>query len=435
MPAGLITCWQCVGSVAETAPWCPICGADLLNPRKQVKKRPGIFDWGPKVLVYLAGAVIIAFLIYEFMIDTEGSPAESALQTSDNGQLAAIDVNGTPATPGLLILDPENDGSATPVPATPINNDSNGEGEPPISPDDDGDGNGEMATPEPDKDGFLEVTGDSSDIAASSSGTAGEDGYIEGTTIQVIFDTSGSMEEELEGSTRMVIAKRVLGALVSEQLPAGTPLMMRTYGNEGNPCDTSLSMPLAPLDPAVMASEIDGLIANNDYTPLAESIKDATRDMKKIDGPKIVILLTDGLETCEGDPKAAVRSLVRQVPDVHLNIIGFGINDPEFEKEMAKWAKIGKGAYFDADDEVSLGTAVQAAVKPPFQVFDENGDEVASGIVGGDPIALPPGVYRVVFSLPGNPTIETVRVRALKTTSVDLTDAELEPGTPVPDDD
>jgi hypothetical protein len=62
---------------------------------------------------------------------------------------------------------------------------------------------------------------------------------------------------------------------------------------------------------------------------------------------------------------------------------------------MAQWAQMGGGQSFDAEDSDSLLAGVAQALAAPFRVLDATGTVVATGVVGGDPVSLPPGSYRV----------------------------------------
>ena len=62
---------------------------------------------------------------------------------------------------------------------------------------------------------------------------------------------------------------------------------------------------------------------------------------------------------------------------------------------MQAWAKVGHGQYFAANDPEQLSQAVTTIISAPFDVFD-HGARVGGGIVGGAPVRLPPGTYRVV---------------------------------------
>ena len=217
-----------------------------------------------------------------------------------------------------------------------------------------------------------------------------------GGAVELILDTSGSMLESLEGQRRIDVAKAVLGDLVVETIGPGTPLALRVFGDTPESCETLLAVPLQPLDPGAMSGLIAGLEAIDGVkTPIGASLERVGDDLREATGAKIVVLVTDGEETCGGDPVAALRALAGQGIDVRVNIVGFAVADDALKAQFREWAYLGNGQYFDAAGAADLGQAIAAAVQPPFRILDAAGNEVGSGLVNGDPVELPAGVYAV----------------------------------------
>jgi Mg-chelatase subunit ChlD len=214
--------------------------------------------------------------------------------------------------------------------------------------------------------------------------------------IELILDTSGSMLERLEGRRRIDVAQSVLTRLVRDKLPPGVPLAFRVFGDTANSCQTRLAVPLGPLDAAEMVGQIQGIrVLSSVNTPIGAALKQVASDLKGVSGPRIVVLVTDGQENCGGDPAAAVKALARAGLDVHVNIVGFQIGTKALRSQMAGWAKLGRGSFFNATSSGDLNAAIAQAVSAPFRVVDKNGKVVATGTVNGSPLRLPPGTYRV----------------------------------------
>lgn len=233
-----------------------------------------------------------------------------------------------------------------------------------------------------------------------------------GTAIEIILDTSGSMLQEIEpGRTRADVAKEVLTDLVLNRIPVGAPVALRTFGNVPDSCETNLAVPLQPLDPQAMVQTIANLpVVNLVRTPIGASLEMVTEDLRDAPGPKIVVLVTDGEETCDGDPEAAIRALRRQGIDVHVNIVGFALDDDALRDQFRRWARLGGGTYFDATNTEELGTAISRAVQAPFRVLNEDGEVVATGTVDGNAVSVPPGVYTVEVLTDPRQTFEDVEV-------------------------
>ena len=192
------------------------------------------------------------------------------------------------------------------------------------------------------------------------------------------------------------MAQTVLTHLVRDKLPAGVPLAFRVFGDTPSSCQTRLAVPLGPLDPAAVVSQIQGIhVLASVNTPIAAALKQVASDLKGVTGPRIVVLVTDGEENCGGNPAAAVKALAHAGFDVHVNIVGFQIGSKALRAQMAAWAKAGNGSFFNAASSGDLNAAVSRAVGAPFRVLDKNGKVVATGTVNGVPVQLPPGTYRV----------------------------------------
>jgi hypothetical protein len=217
-----------------------------------------------------------------------------------------------------------------------------------------------------------------------------------GVAVELVLDTSGSMLQPLAGSSRADVAKQALVDLVTTTLPSGMPVALRVFGAQPESCETTLAVPLQPLDPAAMTAAIRDLpIVNLVRTPIGASLAQVAADLAGVPGPKIVVLVTDGEETCGGDPAAAIQGLVAQGIDVHVNIVGFALEDDALKAQFEEWARLGNGRYIDAADAGELGGAIAAAVQAPFRVLDASGTVIATGVVGGDPVAVPAGTYSV----------------------------------------
>jgi Mg-chelatase subunit ChlD len=213
--------------------------------------------------------------------------------------------------------------------------------------------------------------------------------------IEVILDTSSSMRAKLGRTTRIEAAKAVLSRLVRQELPAGIPVALRWFRQAKGSCDTELAVPLGPLDREAMAQTIEGIrLRSSVRTPLAAAIEAVAGDLASVTGPRIVVVVSDGQESCKGDPAAAVQALRDQGYEVTVNVVGIGLST-EDRKRIRRLATLGGGSYFDAQGAGQLDDAIGAAVSAPFEVRDANGEVVGRGTVNGPAVRLPPGTYEV----------------------------------------
>jgi hypothetical protein len=240
------------------------------------------------------------------------------------------------------------------------------------------------------------------------------------SALEVVLDASGSMLQRQDGERRIDIAKATLSALLRETVPPGTPFALRVFGHkEADSCRTDLEVPLAPLDTEAVLGLIGGIEAMNlAKTPIAHSLDLVESDLQAVDGERVIILITDGEETCDGDPSAAIATLRGKVTDLRVNIVGYAIDDASLAATFADWAELGGGAYFSADNESQLAEALNAAAQPSFSVVDAAGTVLARGIAGGEPIVLPAGTYEVRLAVGGTETAIAAAIRPETVTTV-----------------
>lgn len=217
-----------------------------------------------------------------------------------------------------------------------------------------------------------------------------------GSAVEVIFDASGSMLQRMGGQRRIDIAKRALNHLASEILPRNSRFALRVFGREIDSCQTDLDIRLGPLSTAAVSHAMAILdVKNMARTPIGASIEKAAEDLSEATQERLVILLTDGEETCGGDPAAAIERLSRLGASTRVNIVGFAIDDKKLEATFRHWARAGNGAYFSASDPHGLDSALMSAARPAFEVVDSNGDVVAEGISNGGAVRVAAGSYTV----------------------------------------
>jgi hypothetical protein len=232
--------------------------------------------------------------------------------------------------------------------------------------------------------------------------------------IELILDASGSMlQRDKSGKRRIEIAREVLVELVSDYLETGQEIALRVFGHkEKNSCRTDLEIPLGPLNRQIASARIASVKAMNlAKTPIADSLAKVPQDLAKAKGAKTIVLITDGEETCDGDPAKVIEDLRSSGLDVQVSIVGFAIDDAKLKETFSSWAELGGGSYFDANSAEELSRSLRTVISGPFRVLDQNGEVVGQGVIGGAPIVLPAGTYRVETSGPNPRVIEAVVVR------------------------
>ncbi|HKR35495.1 MAG TPA: VWA domain-containing protein [Steroidobacteraceae bacterium] len=237
-------------------------------------------------------------------------------------------------------------------------------------------------TPAKDEPGMVEVT------AASA--------LPAGSAVEIILDASGSMLQKIGKERRIDIARQTLTKLVTATIPAGTPFAFRVFGRMEDSCQSDLDVPLGPLNVQAVSAKIASLEPKNGAkTAIGASLEQVASDLRSVQGERLVILLTDGEETCGGDPAAAIEKLKKSGTSVRVNIVGLAIDDATLAATFRHWADAGSGTYFDAQGAAALNDAMSKAMRPSFEIVDAQGAVVGEGLAGGEPVRVMPGNYTV----------------------------------------
>jgi Ca-activated chloride channel family protein len=184
-----------------------------------------------------------------------------------------------------------------------------------------------------------------------------------------IFDASGSMWGQVDNATKISTAKEVLTDLTGG-LPADQPLGLVAYGHrrEADCSDIETLLPPGNTDQSAFAAAVSGLTPLG-RTPLARSATLVIDQLRTSGQPATIILLTDGVETCEGDLCELVAAAKAEGIDFVLHIIGFDLGE-EDRLPLACAARAGEGLYLDAED----GEQLASALKQTTQLTVDEGD-------------------------------------------------------------
>lgn len=243
--------------------------------------------------------------------------------------------------------------------------------------------------------------------------------------LEIVLDVSGSMNTKLGNTTRWQSALDVLKQVV-DKLPEDLHVGLRVYGHRyasrsAQTCtDTELVVPIAPLDRTRILTTASRLRPRGE-TPLIRSALQTVGDLKSRGGGS-VILITDGEESCKGDPRTAAAELKASGLNLTLNIIGFTVTELATEAELGALAGSTGGRYYSAQDGSQLSRAVMLAAlnRLPYDVFDASGRLVASGQTSELSRELPPGAYRLKIDALGQALEAPFSVTSDQTTKLTL---------------
>ena len=189
--------------------------------------------------------------------------------------------------------------------------------------------------------------------------------------ILFIYDASGSMWGQLEGKTKKEIAASVLATSVNN-LPESQNIGLVAYGHrtKGDCNDVEFMVDLNNSDKSKVVGAVKGINPLG-RTPLARSATMAINSLRDSGTKATIILITDGIESCDGDICAVVRSAKADGIDFKLHIVGFGLKEGETE-QLKCAAEAGGGKYYDANDSAGLGDVLTEATQETVDEPDDN---------------------------------------------------------------
>ena len=162
----------------------------------------------------------------------------------------------------------------------------------------------------------------------------------------LVFDGSGSMSEtgfnQLD-EPRIHMARRAIAKAIP-QIAAYRKIGLLTYGAAGeeNACNT-IDLKFPPISDAAprIIAEIEALQPAGD-TALTEGVRRAAEALDFRSEPATVVLLTDGKETCGGEPCALAGQLLAEGRDLTVHVIGFKVRGAFFS-----WDSQGREEYIN----------------------------------------------------------------------------------------
>jgi hypothetical protein len=160
--------------------------------------------------------------------------------------------------------------------------------------------------------------------------------------VELMLDSSGSMADETNtGEPRIDAAKRVLTDVIAA-IPSDRPEInvgFRVFGHKGNntqagreeSCQSSdLTVPIEGVDKDALQAQVDNY-APVGWTPIGLSLQRANDDFPVASDTvkNAIVLVTDGLETCDADPCAVATSLKQGNKQITVYVVGLGLSEDE----------------------------------------------------------------------------------------------------------
>ncbi len=252
----------------------------------------------------------------------------------------------------------------------------------------------------------------------------------EDSDAMLVLDASGSMWGQIEGEAKIAIAKSVLADLLSD-LPAERRLGLIAYGhNRKGDCGDIEELAAVGTDRAAISAAVKGLNPKG-KTPMAASVKLAAEKLRYTEEKATVILISDGIETCEPDPCGVAAALEQAGADFTAHVIGFDVSEENALAQLQCLAENTGGKFVSASNAFELGAALESTVAAAPEAVTVTkvrlrATELQGGLViekgltwtvtpagGGDPVVIEqdagvldveiaPGTYDVAVARPSD---------------------------------
>ncbi|MGB7295497.1 MAG: VWA domain-containing protein [Candidatus Aminicenantales bacterium] len=245
--------------------------------------------------------------------------------------------------------------------------------------------------------------------------------------VEFVFDASNSMWGQIAGEAKITIARKVLAQIING-LPDSMNVGLRVYGhryglNDPKACtDTQLLVPIVPVAKGQLIDTVNKIQLKG-KTPLVLSVLEAIKDFEQIPNGSI-ILITDGIESCNGDIKSIAPAIQSAGLELKVHIVGFDIKEKEARAELESIAKSTGGRYLDAKNAGDLLSALEQTLKLEYVVLNEKGEEAGRGVVGGEAVKLKEGTYTVRVLLSPVPLETKVTIKSGATETYTLKKAQ-----------
>lgn len=219
----------------------------------------------------------------------------------------------------------------------------------------------------------LEGATQSTALHGGASGSLMQAGVqTEGGPVSILFvlDCSYSMKEKLgKDEMKMNVAKEVLQSALS-RIPNDVNIGLRVFGQDfqrdnilSDCLASSLLVPLGQHNRGAIIRQVN-TIKPFGMTPLQYSISQAAQsDFRDVEGSKTMILITDGADTCGGNPCDYVRSLQLSGIKLKIDVVGVDLKrDDTARAQLHCVAEMAHGKYYDANSAAQLVDSVSKSV-------------------------------------------------------------------------
>ncbi|MCC5972932.1 MAG: VWA domain-containing protein [Rubellimicrobium sp.] len=208
----------------------------------------------------------------------------------------------------------------------------------------------------------------------------------------LVFDASGSMWGQIDGVNKIVIARDVVAEILRD-FPEDQNLGLTVYGhNRRGDCGDIETLVEPGTGNRDEIARIVNTLNPRGMTPMADSIIAAANALRHTENAATVILVSDGIETCNPDPCAVARTLAETGVDFTAHVVGFDLEkEPGAVEQLQCMADATGGLFFSTSNASELSDALSRVVQ---------------AVAEPEPAALIPVTLRAVVGSADGPLVE-----------------------------
>ncbi len=216
------------------------------------------------------------------------------------------------------------------------------------------------------------------------------DGRMFPKNVGVLLDASVTMQEVKGEARKMDLAQYALSQL-SRTLPKEVLLKARVYGAATPVSERNCQDTQALSNPALQWSGVQA----QGTAPLALALQSLGKDLKEVKGSRVGLLITDGWDSCGGDPLAVAKELNQGSERLRLHVLYLGEGDPASESLLDRLAESTGGRMYRVSRPEEMVRALKDAIQVSFSIFDYKNNAVVERALSEQPFFLRAGEYNL----------------------------------------
>jgi len=199
----------------------------------------------------------------------------------------------------------------------------------------------------------------------------------EDTKVMIVLDASGSMWGQIDGKTKIQIAREVLTSML-ENMGSDIQLGLSAYGHrrKGDCSDIETLIQVGKGNSPAIIKKVKGLNPKG-KTPLSEAVRQAAKKLIYTKERATVVLISDGIETCNLNPCDVGAELAMNGYDFTAHVISFDVKKEE-QAGLECLANNTGGLFLSANNarelSIALSKTVEKVKEPAPPIIEKPGD-------------------------------------------------------------